>query len=202
MIDRFEGEYSWLSNFSNHHVTIQGKTYKTVEHYYQCMKAVIDDDFEHIYHAPTPGQAKRRGRRLTFDNKRLRPDWYDINMGVMYEGLYAKFMQHDSLRKKLMATGCEDLIEGNNWGDTFWGTVDGEGKNHLGRLLKKIRRDVGETYQVFSRKTGQITPLPITVEYEGGEEWIKVSDDWFPVHTPSGVYKGFFADGEWKPVIE
>ena len=32
-----------------------------------------------------------------------------------------------------------ELEEGNNWGDKYWGTVEGEGKNMLGKLLMKVR---------------------------------------------------------------
>jgi predicted NAD-dependent protein-ADP-ribosyltransferase YbiA (DUF1768 family) len=44
----------------------------------------------------------------------------------------------------LLNTGHRDLFEANTWGDRFWGTVDGEGSNHLGRLLMKIRKEIRE----------------------------------------------------------
>jgi len=31
------------------------------------------------------------------------------------------------------------LIEGNTWGDTYWGVCRGRGSNNLGKLLMKIR---------------------------------------------------------------
>lgn len=49
---------------------------------------------------------------------------------------------HDDLRDKLLATHPELLIEGNFWGGTFWGVCAGEGSNHLGRLLMKIRGEL------------------------------------------------------------
>ena len=54
------------------------------------------------------------------------------------ELLYRKFAI-PSLREKLLATGDAYLEEGNNWGDTIWGTVNGRGQNHLGRLLMEVR---------------------------------------------------------------
>lgn len=63
-------------------------------------------------------------------------------MVIMYNGLRAKFMQHEHLQERLLATGTEEIAEGNNWGDTFWGTVDGVGENHLGKLLMLIRREL------------------------------------------------------------
>ena len=40
-----------------------------------------------------------------------------------------------------MATGDGQIEEGNNWGDRFWGTVDGEGLNHLGKIIMRIRKE-------------------------------------------------------------
>lgn len=42
----------------------------------------------------------------------------------------------------LILTGDEELIEGNWWGDKFWGIYNGEGENHLGKLLMKIRGEL------------------------------------------------------------
>jgi len=39
----------------------------------------------------------------------------------------------------LLQTGDEELIEGNKWGDRFWGVCKGKGKNNLGKILMKIR---------------------------------------------------------------
>jgi predicted NAD-dependent protein-ADP-ribosyltransferase YbiA (DUF1768 family) len=47
------------------------------------------------------------------------------------------------LRERLNSTkGCE-LIEGNTWGDKFWGQCPlGNGRNELGKLLMSIRDDI------------------------------------------------------------
>jgi len=41
--------------------------------------------------------------------------------------------------RKLEATAGAVLVEGNAWGDRFWGSVEGSGQNWLGRLLMEIR---------------------------------------------------------------
>ena len=46
--------------------------------------------------------------------------------------------------EKLLATGDEHLEEGNTWGDTTWGTVNGIGENRLGRILMKVRKELQE----------------------------------------------------------
>jgi predicted NAD-dependent protein-ADP-ribosyltransferase YbiA (DUF1768 family) len=48
---------------------------------------------------------------------------------------------HPSMRERLLATGDEELIEGNWWGDTFWGVCNGEGQNQLGKLLMRVRHE-------------------------------------------------------------
>jgi hypothetical protein len=43
----------------------------------------------------------------------------------------------------LLLTGDEELIEGNFWGDVFWGVCNGVGKNHLGKILMEVRSELG-----------------------------------------------------------
>ena len=78
------------------------------------------------------------GRRL-----KLRSDWEEIKDSVMYTCLISKF-QDPEMRKKLLGTGDAVLIEGNNHGDRYWGMVNGEGKNKLGRLLMQVRSEIAE----------------------------------------------------------
>jgi predicted NAD-dependent protein-ADP-ribosyltransferase YbiA (DUF1768 family) len=52
------------------------------------------------------------------------------------EYLYkCKFIQNEDLRKLLLDTGTSELIEDNNWHDTFWGVCNGVGANKLGEIL-------------------------------------------------------------------
>lgn len=51
----------------------------------------------------------------------------------------SRLPQGDTACKALLATGNCHLVEGNNWGDYFWGSVNGHGENHLGRILMDIR---------------------------------------------------------------
>ena len=68
----------------------------------------------------------------------MRADWNDIKLDIMKRLNEQKFMIPD-LRRKLCDTYPHDLIEGNTWGDTFWGVCDGKGSNHLGKILMAIR---------------------------------------------------------------
>ena len=132
-IDSFSGEYEFLSNFANSKVEYEGIHYPTVEHAFQAAKTTDDEERKAIYEKNTPGQAKRAGRRV-----KLRPCWDNMRRTVMYELVLKKFTD-EPLRSKLMGTGGAELIEGNTWGDKFWGVCDGEGENNLGRILMKVR---------------------------------------------------------------
>lgn len=89
MIDKFEGDFAFLSNFFYSPITIEGKRYLTVENYFQAMKAANPDDAEEIRLASTPSKSKRLGRHCV-----IRKDWEDIKEDVMYKGVKAKFIQN------------------------------------------------------------------------------------------------------------
>lgn len=132
-IDRFWGEYRWLSNFYPSLLNLDGRDYPTVEHYYQASKASTEEDHEFVRLSPSPGEAKERGQKIP-----LRIDWEENKVSVMRYALEAKF-QNTGLRTALLETGDLQLEEGNTWGDTFWGVCRGKGQNYLGRLLMEIR---------------------------------------------------------------
>lgn len=134
-ITSFSGTFRFLSNFWPAPTTYEGVLYPTSEHAYQAAKVVGDVAKKAVLAAPTPGVAKRMSRNFT-----MRPDWGDVKITVMRDVLRSKFMDNDVLRQALLATGCSQIIEGNTWGDTFWGVCKGVGENHLGKLLMDIRQ--------------------------------------------------------------
>jgi ribA/ribD-fused uncharacterized protein len=138
VIDRFDGSFEFLSNFSPAQVTFNGLEFPTVEHAYQAAKTDISALWLEIQKARTPGVAKRMGRIVP-----LRPEWSDpkFRIETMRSLLKQKFA-NPSLQKKLLMTGDEQLVEGNNWGDTFWGVCKGVGENNLGKLLMEIREEL------------------------------------------------------------
>ncbi len=138
IIDMFKGRYCFLSNFSSGDVVIHGVTFKTAEHAYQFFKSKNILEQQQIRNADTPGQAKRLGRKVT-----IRDNWEEIKINVMRDVLASKFSEGSSLAGYLLDTGDAELVEGNNWGDRFWGKVDGVGLNWLGRLLME-RREILE----------------------------------------------------------
>jgi ribA/ribD-fused uncharacterized protein len=130
-IDRFTGEWAGLSNFA------RWPSGRTLEHVYQAAKAVKESDVAKILKAPTAGEAKALGRRI-----QIRPDWEEKKVGFMLFFLRRKFGTIRQFRALLLSTGDRELIEGNHWGDTFWGVCNGVGENMLGKLLMQVRGEL------------------------------------------------------------
>lgn len=124
-IEEFQGEYRFLSNF---YIEPDGTH---VEGEYQAAKTwPLDTRLLGM----TPGKAKAAGRKAP-----LRKDWEDIKEAVMLSLVLRKFSDHSELRRQLQATSPAILVEGNTWGDTFWGVCRGEGLNRLGKILMLVR---------------------------------------------------------------
>lgn len=141
MIAVFDGKHAFLSNFFPSPFEVDGVTFPTVEHWFQAVKTFNPKEFRSIAAAETPGKAKRMGRRAT-----LRPDWEEVKVDVMRRGLRKKFAIPE-LRAKLLATGNEELVEGNTWHDQTWGRCScakcgGQGENLLGQLLMELREEI------------------------------------------------------------
>lgn len=141
VIDYFDGEYHFLSNFYLSSFTdVTGSTWPSAEHYFQAMKTENDIDRDKIRKASTPAKAKKMGR-----NVELRQNWNSIKLDVMKSALLYKFRQNPDLRQKLTDTGESMLIEGNYWHDNIWGDCfcdkckNIRGYNYLGKLLMGLR---------------------------------------------------------------
>lgn len=135
-ITHFRGEYRWLSNFWPVTVTLEGMDFPSVEAAYQAAKTLDLEVRAQIAALSRPGEAKRMGRKLN-----IRDGWDGMKLQVMEDLLRQKFADPE-LRQKLLATGDAHVEERNTWDDRFWGVCDGEGENHLGRLLMLIRDEL------------------------------------------------------------
>lgn len=150
--DESKGEYRHFSNMSQHSITIDDVEYKTVEHYFQSMKAREFEDeemYRKIVATKTPKSAKAIGRKVS----NFKPEVWDKKKDeVMEKGVRTKFVQHPTLRKILLETGDKTIGEANPR-DTYWGIGTSmnlerakfpskwRGKNMMGKLLMKLRDD-------------------------------------------------------------
>ncbi len=134
MINFFSGAHRWLSNFWPCVITAKdGTVFPSTEHAYQAAKCLHREDWPR-FTGGSAAQAKRSGRLIT-----MRPDWDQIKVTVMQRLIAQKFATGSELADKLLATEDQELIEGNTWGDTFWGICNGQGLNTLGQLLMQQR---------------------------------------------------------------
>ncbi len=152
-------DYHFLSNYFPYPITVDGRLYKSSEHYYQAIKFPLDSKiYREVVEAATPALAKKIAAKYA----------KDANLGDdqemsrrMKKALWAKFYSpcnlNNSLGIKLLATGDALIIEGNlrmnrngkNVSDSRWGAefdfskmpqkVSLEGKNLLGKLLMELR---------------------------------------------------------------
>ena len=145
MINKFDGQYDFLSNFYETKILYNGLTYENAEAAFQAQKTLDIEEQKSFTNIP-PNIAKRKGRKV-----QLRLDWELVKDKIMEEICFAKFNQNKELKEKLLNTNNEMLIEGNYWHDNYWGICTcekcqkenkGKNGNHLGMILMKIRSEL------------------------------------------------------------
>ena len=132
-------EYSEFSNFAPYGVALEGKWWRTVEHYFQSMKFHDADYRERIRKSGKPKQAKALGMTREFP---LRSDWEKIKDRIMLEAVRCKFETHEHPRNLLLSTKDAKIVE-NAPMDAYWGIgADGNGLNKLGKILMQVRQEL------------------------------------------------------------
>jgi len=143
-IMEFRGNYAFLSNMWLCAFEYEGLIWNSSEAAYQAMK----DGTRHywrIVRDMTAGDAKRYGRRI-----KIRKDWDDIKIRIMTDIVFCKFSQNNYLKIMLLDTGDRLIVEGNRWGDQFWGVSNGHGRNELGRILM-YARDILRHKKIYNK---------------------------------------------------
>lgn len=131
MINSFRNEYYFLSNFYPCKVKYYGFWFNSSEAAFQAMKC---PERAEEFCILSPSDAKKLGQKV-----KLRDNWEEIKDFIMKDIVLAKFSQNKNLKQKLFNTVKEELIESNNWGDTYWGSCNGKGQNKLGKILMEVR---------------------------------------------------------------
>ena len=155
-ITAFFSSASPLSNF--HSVQIKGPdgvSYSSSEQMYQHIKATVHKDDEtaaKILSSKTPLEAYKLGKTV---NGMQSKDWYTEGKAkqIMYNCVLAKFQQHQNLKDFLLATGTNDIAEGNPH-DSLWGVAlkvsdknifvkqNWKGRNWMGDILMAVREEL------------------------------------------------------------
>lgn len=138
-ITSFTGQYRFLSNFYllDVRMSLDDLFCPTIEHAYQAAKTDNRLHRRRIILAVSPGLAKYYGGKCP-----IRPNWNEIRLNVMETLVDEKFRTNPRLAGLLEATGDAELIEGNSWGDIFWGVCRGRGENHLGKIIMRVRGEL------------------------------------------------------------
>lgn len=184
MINNFRDEYAFLSNFFEAPVVFNGLQYKNNEAAFQSAKT-RDLGIRMRFAKLDPSQAKAQGRALM-----LRPDWEQVKLQIMHQICYSKFTFNPELGEKLLATGNEYLEEGNTWGDTFWGTVNGHGQNWLGKILMRVREELRQGARFYPVKVVETRTKTIFVPAGSADEASKIASRLYdygvlPMHNTS-----------------
>lgn len=146
----FSGDHAFLSNFHQTVFEWRGKKWFCGEQAFQWAKTLYPAYGEglrakdlgmRLADTGNPSTAKKYGRQIPLDVKA----WDERRVWIMREIVHAKFGTGKGLAGQLINTGAKMLIEGNDWGDTFWGRTynDKTGKwtglNTLGVILMEER---------------------------------------------------------------
>jgi ribA/ribD-fused uncharacterized protein len=138
MIDDFHTKGNeFLSNFYTCEIQYGRFVYGSSECAYMSAKRE-DVLWKEFCSENKPGVVKKKSKSV-----KIREDWNRIKIRVMFDVLRIKFAIPE-LRDMLLDTGDQQIVEGNNWGDKFWGVnkETGEGRNFLGRILMHIRQEI------------------------------------------------------------
>jgi len=149
VVPKFEGEYFFLSNFYLSVFRWRDKSFFCGEQAFQYAKTWYPKHGEslrckdlgkRLLDTGNPSTAKRYGRQVPLD-----VDMWDAQrVSIMREITHAKFSTGaGNLAGQLLNTGAMLLVEGNDWGDDFWGRCLKNGKmvglNTLGTILMEER---------------------------------------------------------------
>lgn len=156
----------YLSNYFPKEIIVDGRPYKTSEHYYHAMKFEMDGPiYLAIIDAPTPADAKT----IAWTNASSAKLGDDQEMSSrMKRALWGKFVSTDGypneLGQRLIATQNQLIVEGNrrftgaglNISDKRWGmefdftqipeSTTLKGQNLLGKLLMELRTILQQTH--------------------------------------------------------
>ena len=143
-------DYGFLSNWYLSDFQIDGITFTSMEQYMMYKKAICFKDeniANQILAEKNVAKIKELGRLVSDYDEHI---WNGVRQIIIYEGLFAKFSQNESLRSKLLDTKYSTLVECAAK-DRIWGIglsmtdpkrliqTEWQGQNLLGYALMMVR---------------------------------------------------------------
>ncbi|MBQ8175832.1 MAG: NADAR family protein [Oscillospiraceae bacterium] len=145
----------YLSNWYMSDFVIDDIKFTSMEQYMMYKKAQLFNDTEimqEILSTDNVGKIKMLGRSVKNYDETM---WNGVRQIVVYEGLFAKFSQNESLREKLLATE-NDILAECAVSDCIWGiglamndekrlsTEEWRGQNLLGFAIMQVREKLSK----------------------------------------------------------
>lgn len=143
----------FLSNWFPCEFTVNGIKFVNSEQYMMYNKALVFGDTEtakKILASTSPSDVKSYGRKVKNYNDVI---WNGVRQIIVYDGLMAKFSQNEELKKQLLETGDDILVECNPT-DSIWAIhmagdnprvqdiSQWQGQNLLGFTLMRVRENL------------------------------------------------------------
>jgi len=157
-----ENPFGAFSNLFRRSIRVRGEEFPTVEHAYQSLKPRDRRVRDWLMSAPSPSLVALAAHTFPSEEAdpaevmgrtsdallgfHTRPGWSRLRYPWMLQCLQIKFEQHDDLRDLLLSTGTIRIIEAGRIDDDAgrrWGIVNGRGQNYLGRMLMRVRAQLG-----------------------------------------------------------
>lgn len=141
IIGFYEREFYPLSNFSSFQVEWRGRRWMTSEHAYQASHffETAPELVEKIAQAKSAHEAFKIAKR---NADKAPKDWRKKSTRIMLDICRNKLQQNPYVKKKLLQTQNLRLVE-DSPKDDFWGWgIKRGGRNELGKIWMKIRREL------------------------------------------------------------
>ena len=158
-------DYGFLSNWYLSDFQIDGITFTSMEQYMMYKKAICFKDeniANQILAEKNVAKIKELGRLVSDYDEHI---WNGVRQIIIYEGLFAKFSQNESLRSKLLDTKYSTLVE-CAVKDRIWGIglsmtdpkrliqTEWQGQNLLGYALMMVRGRLKKgSYKIYNTNT-------------------------------------------------
>ena len=135
--------YIYFSPYTAHAIELDGISYPTVEHAYQCQRYADQKISEEIRNASSPVKAWETSTKYKhLQIPEFKNDEYKL--AVMKKLNRLKAQQHEEIRQALIDSGDLEIVKHIFTyppGDGFWDDgQDGTGLNHMGRIWMEIRQ--------------------------------------------------------------
>ena len=183
-----KGVYYPFTNTYYVAVNIDGTDWTSTEHYFQAGKFgnKLTDQIRKDLAKEGAGSLQKKAENGDAPFDQIDKDWFKKewqgggkNKERMLNVLWAKFTQHDDLKKLLLSTKGKILVEDAGEKDKMWGNgANGTGCNHLGQMLMHLR-------DAFLSLENQGQKVPDQIP-----SWFK-----YTPHTPS-YYADAYKKGE------